>query len=76
MPALLACVQRWQMSDSWKYCIDYLGTKHEGRTGGQDTGLHCYQVQWSQPTRRNPVPVATASVYFFLQEHRKEVSYQ
>ena len=69
-------VQRWQVSDSWKYCIDYLGARTEGRVGGESGDLHCYRVQWSQPTRRNPVPVATASVYFFLQEHGKEVCYQ
>lgn len=75
-------VQRWQVSDSWKYCIDYLGARTEGgvsgaRTeGGKSAELHWYRVQWSQPTRRNPVPVATASVYFFLQEHGKEVCHQ
>lgn len=69
-------VQKWQVSDSWKYCIDYLGARTEVRTGGEDAELHCYRVQWSQPTRRNPVPVATASVYFFLQEHKKEICCQ
>ncbi len=42
---------------SWKYCIDYLH---------QEGNLHCYAVKYSEPTRRRPVPRATASLYFYL----------
>ena len=55
----LKCVEefigKWQLHDSWKYCINYLGVTEDG---------HEYQVLWSIPTRRKPVPRATASVYF------------
>ena len=68
------CVQGWAVSESWKHCIDYLGTNLGGE--GREDGLHCYRVQWSEPTRRKPVPVATASVYFFLREqHGKKVTH-
>ena len=66
------CVQGWELSESWEHCIDYLGTREAGRErGAEGKPLHCYRVQWSEPTRRKPVPMATASVYFFLQEQLK-----
>ncbi len=37
--------------------MDYLGDKDQ---------LLTYRVLWSEPTQRKPVPVATASVYFYL----------
>ncbi len=37
--------------------MDFLGEKDH---------LLTYRVLWSEPTRRKPVPVATASVYFYL----------
>ena len=50
-------IGRWPLHDSWKYCINYLGMDEE---------RYQYQVLWSIPTRRKPVPRATASVYFTL----------
>lgn len=50
-------IGRWPLHDSWKYCINYLGVDGE---------RYQYQVLWSIPTRRKPVPRATASVYFTL----------
>ena len=50
-------IRRWQLHDSWKYCINYLG---------MDGDRYQYQVLWSIPTRRKPIPRATASVYFTL----------
>ncbi|KAK7480481.1 hypothetical protein BaRGS_00028298 [Batillaria attramentaria] len=52
-------IKTWEYEDSWLYCIDFLGED-----------LHPYdrryrfRVRWSIPTRRKPVPRATASVYF------------
>ena len=45
---------------SWKYCIDFLEQKDD---------LYIFAVKWSEPTRRKPVPRATASVYFHLLKH-------
>ncbi|CAI8040854.1 A-kinase anchor protein 14 [Geodia barretti] len=63
-------VQEWKLSESWKHCIDYLGTTPGGvMLGRRERGvdeLHCYRVQWSEPTRCKPVPTTTASVYFFI----------
>lgn len=58
-------MQSWRVGESWKYCIDYLG---------QEDDLHCFAVKYSEPTRRKPVPKATASVYFYLLEHSKVVT--
>lgn len=54
---LRVIVQSWQVGVSWRYCIDYLY---------QEDQLYCYAVKYSEPTRRRPVPRATASVYFYL----------
>ena len=50
-------IGRWQLHACWKYCINYLGVDGE---------RYKYQVVWSIPTRRKPIPRATASVYFTL----------
>ena len=50
-------INKWEVSDRWKYCIDFLGQKEQ---------KYKYRVVWSIPTRRKPVPRATASVYFTL----------
>lgn len=56
--AIETCIESWAIERSWKHCTKYLGQE----------GLRLkYCVQWSIPTRRKPVPRATASVYFFLQ---------
>lgn len=55
-------IGRWQLHHSWKYCINYLGADGE---------RHQYQVLWSIPTRRKPIPRATASVYFTLVLHQQ-----
>ena len=49
------------MEISWLYCIDLIGT--------DDKEYDCryrYRVRWSIPTRRTPIPRATASVYFTI----------
>lgn len=52
-------IKTWVYEDSWQYCIDFLGEDifpfdHRYR----------FRVRWSIPTRRKPIPRATASVYF------------
>ena len=54
--------QTWSYDKSWHYCIDYLGAdEHEFDV------RHRYRVEWSIPTRRKPIPRATARVYFTFQ---------
>jgi len=55
-------VETWKRASSWLYCIDYLcEEKHEY------SKRYRYRVQWSVPTRRKPIPRATASVYFTIE---------
>lgn len=52
----------WKYDNSWLYCIDYLtADEHEFDT------RHQFRVRWSIPTRRKPIPRATACVYFTFQ---------
>ncbi|XP_064639247.1 A-kinase anchor protein 14-like [Lineus longissimus] len=55
-------IQTWEYEGSWLYCIDYLGVDEH-----QYDYRHRYRVRWSIPTRRKPIPKATASVYFTFQ---------
>ncbi|XP_060600106.1 A-kinase anchor protein 14-like isoform X3 [Ruditapes philippinarum] len=55
-------IQTWKYDNSWLYCIDYLGEdEHEFDV------RHRFRVRWSVPTRRKPIPRATACVYFTFQ---------
>jgi len=55
-------IQTWKYDNSWQYCVDYLGVdEHEFDF------RHRFRVRWSIPTRRKPIPRATASVYFTFQ---------
>lgn len=55
-------IQTWKYDSSWLYCIDYLGNDdHEFDV------RHRFRVRWSIPTRRKPIPRATACVYFTFQ---------
>ncbi|XP_067944275.1 A-kinase anchor protein 14-like [Watersipora subatra] len=49
----------WKYEKSWLYCVDYLGEKEE-----KYDMRYNFRVRWSIPTRRKPIPRATASVYF------------
>jgi len=52
-------VKTWDYQDSWLYCIDYMGEdEHEFDV------RYRFRVRWSIPSRRKPVPRATACVYF------------
>ena len=52
-------LQTWEYDVSWLYCIDFLGAEEFDF----DTRYR-FRVRWSIPTRRKPIPRATASVYF------------
>lgn len=52
-------ISTWEYENSWLYCVDFVGEelhKYDKR--------YRFRVRWSVPTRRKPVPRATASVYF------------
>ncbi|KAF6019092.1 AKAP14 [Bugula neritina] len=49
----------WKYENSWLYCIDYLGEQEQ-----MYDMRYNFKVRWSIPTRRKPIPRATASVYF------------
>jgi len=52
-------IKTWKYENSWLYCVDFLSEdEHEYDR------RYTYRVRWSIPTRRKPIPRATASVYF------------
>lgn len=52
-------IKTWEYQDSWKYCVNYLG-----KDDFEFDVRHRFRVRWSIPTRRKPIPRATACVYF------------
>ncbi|KAF8567315.1 hypothetical protein P879_02981 [Paragonimus westermani] len=52
----------WQLHKNWLHCTDVLSVQD----GPYDV-FYRYRVRWSIPTRRQPIPRATASIYFTLQ---------
>ena len=59
LPGIPCLFQTWDYEDSWLFCVDYLGqNEHQYDT------RYRFRVRWSIPTRRKPIPRATASVYF------------
>ncbi|KAM9327285.1 A-kinase anchor protein 14 [Gastrophryne carolinensis] len=54
-------VSTWDFHESWLYCTDFL--KEEEMDFSK---LFHYRMRWSIPTRRNPIPRATACVYFTI----------
>jgi len=55
-------VKTWEYQDSWLYCIDFLREEDD-----KYSKKYRYQVRWSIPTRRKPIPRATACVYFTIE---------
>ncbi|NXC46256.1 AKA14 protein, partial [Penelope pileata] len=54
-------ISTWELHESWKHWLEFL----------QEEDLeyiqrYQYRVIWSIPTRRQPIPYATASVYFAI----------
>jgi len=56
-------VKKWDVNECWLYCIDFLE-----KTGTQLQ----FRVKWSIPTRRKPIPSATAAVYFTIDISKKD----
>lgn len=54
-------IETWKRDASWLHCIDFL--KEEDLPYSK---RYRYEVKWSIPTRRKPIPRATASTYFTL----------
>ncbi|XP_028400068.1 A-kinase anchor protein 14-like [Dendronephthya gigantea] len=54
-------IETWKRDTSWLHCIDFL--KEEDFPYSK---RYRYEVKWSIPTRRKPIPRATASTYFTL----------
>lgn len=55
-------IKTWFYEDSWLYCIDLISTDEL-----EFDTRYRYRVRWSIPTRRHPIPRATASVYFTIE---------
>ncbi|XP_048400671.1 A-kinase anchor protein 14 isoform X2 [Stegostoma tigrinum] len=55
-------ISTWEFSNCWLHCLDYL--KEEEL---EYHIHHHYRVRWSIPTRRKPIPRATASTYFIIE---------
>lgn len=55
-------VGTWVRDNAWLHCIDFIGKEE------LDYDFkYVYRVRWSIPTRRKPIPRATACVYFTFQ---------
>ncbi|XP_015752714.1 PREDICTED: A-kinase anchor protein 14-like [Acropora digitifera] len=52
----------WERDSSWLYCIDFLREEEHPYSW-----RYRYAVKWSIPTRRKPIPRATASVYITIE---------
>lgn len=52
-------IKTWKYENSWLYCVDFLSEDDH-----EFDKRYSYRVRWSIPTRRKPIPRATASVYF------------
>jgi len=59
--AIKQFVAKWQLDEQWLSCIDHINT-----TEKEFAIEHKYNVRFSIPTRKKPIPTATASVFFTL----------
>ncbi|XP_027046147.1 A-kinase anchor protein 14-like [Pocillopora damicornis] len=55
-------IKTWERDGSWLYCIDFLREEEYPYSW-----RYRYAVKWSIPTRRRPIPRATASVYITIE---------
>lgn len=55
-------IKTWERDSSWLHCIDFLREEDHPYSY-----RYRYAVRWSIPTRRKPIPRATASVYFTVE---------
>lgn len=55
-------ITTWVRDSAWLHCIDFIGKEELDYDFKYN-----YRVRWSIPTRRKPIPRATACVYFTIQ---------
>jgi len=55
-------IKTWERGPSWLHYTEFLSEDI-----CTNSKRYRYKVQWSIPTRRNPIPRATASVYFTIE---------
>lgn len=78
-------VKKWDINECWLYCIDFMektDTTYQFRYYDYKlpflnqflVSLYflIFRVKWSIPTRRKPIPAATASVYFTIDISKSE----
>jgi len=56
-------VTKWELDEQWLFCIDHIGTEET-----EFAKNYKYNVRFSIPTRKKPIPTATASVFFTLSQ--------
>ncbi|KAM9127243.1 A-kinase anchor protein 14 [Pangshura tecta] len=54
--------QTWEFHESWLHWSDYLQEEEL-----KYSRRYHYRVRWSIPTRRKPIPRATACIYFIME---------
>ncbi|XP_063289437.1 A-kinase anchor protein 14 [Pelobates fuscus] len=55
-------ISTWELHESWLHCTDFLKDEEI-----EFSKLFHYRTRWSIPTRRKPIPRATACIYFTIQ---------
>ncbi|OXB72040.1 UNVERIFIED_CONTAM: hypothetical protein H355_010642 [Colinus virginianus] len=55
-------ISTWELHESWLHCSEFLCEEDL-----QYSKRYHYRVLWSIPTRRKPIPLATASTYFVIE---------
>ncbi|CAF0725436.1 unnamed protein product, partial [Didymodactylos carnosus] len=55
-------IEKWNYDKCWLYAIDFMEKKSL-----EYTDVYEYRVRFSIPTRRQPIPKHTASVYFSIE---------
>ncbi|XP_021261825.1 A-kinase anchor protein 14 isoform X2 [Numida meleagris] len=55
-------ISTWELHESWLHCSEFLREEDL-----QYSKRYHYGVIWSIPTRRKPIPLATASTYFVIE---------
>ncbi|XP_064015581.1 A-kinase anchor protein 14 isoform X2 [Pogoniulus pusillus] len=55
-------ISTWEIHESWLHWSEFLQEEDL-----KDTKRYHYRVCWSMPTRRKPIPRATANVYFVIE---------
>ncbi|XP_068733837.1 A-kinase anchor protein 14-like [Montipora capricornis] len=55
-------IKTWERDSGWLYCIDFLREEEHPYSW-----RYRFAIKWSIPTRRKPIPRATASVYITIE---------